>query len=270
MDMSPAATRAFATLLEARTGQQLAVSRRWRIETALKPLLKLREIASLDLLAAAVMSSRDRALADEVVEALLNNETFFFREPAAFDLAREALHRLAERRAKERRLRIWSIGCSTGQEVHSVAMLFAGDAARWEGWGIEIVGTDVSRAAIAQARSGLYSQFEIQRGLPVQSMLRWFESEGESWRVRPELRGMSRFQVHNALDPASSPLRPDLLLCRNVLLYFALPARAAAFERMAAAIQPDGYLMLGAGETVIGQTERFRAHRELRGLYHRA
>jgi chemotaxis protein methyltransferase CheR len=267
MDMSPAATRAFSSLLEQRTGQQLAISRRWRIEAALKPLMRDREIATLDTLAMNLTRGADPRLADQVVEALLNNETYFFREPAAFDLLNSAIAKLAEARLREKRLRIWCAGCSTGQEAYSLAMTFAEAGALWGGWTIEIVGTDISGAAVNQAREGLYTQFEIQRGLPIRSMMRWFDAAEEQWRARPELRAMVRFQTHNLLDTQPPPLRADVILCRNVLLYFGPAARTAAFDRLAAAIVPDGVLMLGAGETVLGQTERFHSDPALRGLY---
>jgi chemotaxis methyl-accepting protein methylase len=205
-------------------------------------------------------------IAQAVIEALLNNETFFYREPAAFDLLDAAMIRLREARAETRRLRIWCAGCSTGQEAYSLAMHFAADD-RWAGWTIDITGSDVSAAAIAQARAGLYSQFEIQRGLPVRQMLRWFDSEGEQWRANAELRQKVLFRTHNLLDAPLLPGRCDVILCRNVLLYFTQSRRAAVFERLAKASAPDGVLMLGAGETVIGQTDRFISDSEHRGLY---
>ncbi|PTQ07368.1 chemotaxis protein CheR [Sphingomonas oleivorans] len=268
MEMSPVAARILGTLLEERSGQQLAADRRWRIGTALGPLLRRRNIPSLDNLVAILGSRGDPRLLDEVVEALLNNETFFFRDRAAFSLLTDqALDMLARARAAERSLTIWSAACSTGQEVYSLAMSFAAQPERWAGWRIEILGTDVSRAAIAQARIGRYSQFEIQRGLPVMQMMRCFDQEGDHWRVKPSLRGRVAFTVHNLLDAPPPGRRPDVVLCRNVLLYFATEKRRIALDRIAGAIAPDGVLMLGAGETLLGQTDAFVADEELRGLY---
>jgi len=265
MAMSRSSAATFAAILEAHTGQQLGSSRHWRIEMALAPLMRLRKLASLDHLADALSQGRDPALAEAVSDALLNNETFFYREPAAFDLLGEAMLAMREARA-ERRLAIWCAGCSTGQEAYSLAMRFAEDA-RWEGWTIDILGTDVSRVVIAQARSGLYSQFEIQRGLPVRAMMRWFDSEGDRWRASAALRGRVRFACHNLLDVPPAPSRCDVILCRNVLLYFAEARRTAVFERLAGAIAPDGILMLGAGETALRQTDRFQPDGVHRGLY---
>ena len=272
MQMSDSSGRILAGLLEARTGQQLTISRRWRIETALQPLMRERDIASLDGLVAALVARADESLADAVVEALLNNETFFFRDRQAFELLLgPTLRKLELERGRERRLAIWCAGCSTGQEAYSIAMHFAEQKPRWAGWTIDIVGTDVARGAIEQARSGVYSQFEVQRGLSVLQMMRWFEElPGAAWRIAPELRRAVRFEAANLVGPAAPAAKFDVILCRNVLLYFSPEMRRAAFARLAAAAADDAVLMLGAGETVIGQTDDFVSDADCRGLYLRA
>lgn len=210
------------------------------------------------LLAAPPGGPESPDLAQEVVEALLNNETYFFRDKPTFDqLPAEVLPELARRRSSVRRLSIWSAGCSTGQEAYSLAMLFADQAERWQGWTIEILGTDVSHRAINAARSGVYSQFEVQRGLGVTQMLRHFDETERGWQVRDTARRAVQFRQHNILGPHPGRTPFDLVLCRNVLLYFDRATRADAFARLASAITPDGFLMLGAGETVVGQTDRF-------------
>jgi chemotaxis protein methyltransferase CheR len=270
--VNDASSRILAGLLEARTGQQLAMSRRWRIETALQPLMRERDIGSLDGLVAALVARSNEGLADAVVEALLNNETFFFRDRQAFELLLgPVLQRLEAERRSERRLAIWCAGCSTGQEAYSIAMHFAEQKPRWSGWTIDIVGTDVSRLAIDQARGGVYSQFEVQRGLSVVQMMRWFEElPGAAWRIAPELRRAVRFEVASLVGPSPAVGRFDIILCRNVLLYFSPEVRRHAFARLAAAAADDAALMLGAGETVIGQTDAFLSDPECRGLYLRA
>lgn len=263
MNASEASHQIIADLLEARTGQHLTESRRWRVDSALAGIFRQHGISNVDqlvcLLAAPPGGPESPDLGQEVVEALLNNETYFFRDKPTFDqLPGEILPELARRRRDARRLSIWSAGCSTGQEVYSLAMLFAEQAERWQGWTIDILGTDVSHRAVAAARSGIYSQFEVQRGLGVTQMLRHFEETARGWQVRDEVRGMVRFAQHNLLAP-HPPARGafDLVLCRNVLLYFDRPTRTEAFSRLAGAVMPDGFLMLGAGETVVGQTDRF-------------
>lgn len=269
MELSPTTRRIFAGLLEARTGQQMTVHRDWRYGAALAPLVRARGLASLDQLAARLASAAEPGLADAVVEALLNNETYFFRDRPAFEFLKQGpLRRIAAARAKERKLAIWCAGCSSGQEAWSIAMMLADESMRWEGWTIEIVGSDVSRAAVDRAWAGIYNQFEVQRGLAVREMLRWFEELGRGeWRIAESLRGRVRFEVRNIAEPPPHPGRFDIVLCRNLLLYLAPERRRFAFDRLAEAIAPDGALMLGAGETVIGQTSRFASDPEHRGLY---
>ncbi|HWJ59669.1 MAG TPA: protein-glutamate O-methyltransferase CheR [Sphingomicrobium sp.] len=268
MQISDSSSRILAGLLEAKTGQQLTMSRRWRLETALSVLLRERGIGTLDELITILVMGREPSLAEKVVEALLNNETYFFRDRAPFDLLeRYALPELANRRADSRRLRIWSAGCSTGQEVYSLAMLFAQNPAQWSGWTIDILGTDVSNGCIERARAGVYSQFEIQRGLSITQMIKWFEESPEGWRAIEPLRRQVRFQVQNILEPPPHPGGFDIVLCRNVLLYLSPEKKSLAFERLVAGMAEDGWFMLGAGETVIGQTNKLGADIKARGLY---
>jgi chemotaxis protein methyltransferase CheR len=268
VQISDSSSRILAGLLEARTGQQLTMSRRWRIETALSSLLRERGVTSLDELITILVMGKEPNLSQQVVEALLNNETYFFRDRSPFDLiAHHALPALAERRKDQRRLRIWSAGCSTGQEVYSLAMLFAEAPQQWAGWTIDILGTDVSTACVERARSGTYTQFEVQRGLGINQMIKWFEECADGWRAVEALRRPLRFQVHNLLEVPPHPGAFDIVLCRNVMLYLSADKKALAFERLASAMAPDGWLMLGAGETVIGQTTKLGADLNARGLY---
>jgi chemotaxis protein methyltransferase CheR len=242
------------------------MSRRWRIETALSSLLRERGIATLDELITILVMGKEPGLSNQVVEALLNNETYFFRDRSPFDmLERSVLPAIAQRAS--RRLRIWSAGCSTGQEAYSLAMMFAENEAAWRGWTIDILGTDVSGEVVDRARAGVYTQFEVQRGLGIGQTIKWFEESDDGWRVVESLRRPIRFQVHNILEPPPHPGQFDIVLCRNVLLYLNADKRRAAFDRLASAMAPDGWLMLGAGETVIGQTKRLRTDPQARGLY---
>ena len=268
MQISDSSSRILAGLLEARTGQQLTMSRRWRIETALSALLRERGIATLDELITILVMGKEPGLSQQVVEALLNNETYFFRDRSPFDLLqRYALPELMQRRQQAKRIRIWSAGCSTGQEVYSLAMLFAEESQKWLGWTIDILGTDVSTACIDRARNGIYSQFEVQRGLAIGQTIKWFEECADGWRAVEPLRKPVRFQVHNILEQPPHPGGFDIVLCRNVMLYLNPEKKAVAFERIAASMAEDGWLMLGAGETVIGQTSKLGADINARGLY---
>ncbi|MEO6153303.1 MAG: protein-glutamate O-methyltransferase CheR, partial [Croceibacterium sp.] len=244
-----------AGLLETRTGQKLTADRAWRVGTALSGVLRRYELATLEQLVEKLGTPGYASLAQQVVEALLNNETYFFRDRAMFDhLGQVVLPELHRRRASRRRLAIWSVGCSTGQEAYSLAMLFAEQAARWRDWTIDILGTDVAPSVVAAARDGHYSQFQIQRGLGAMQMVTSFEETRTGWRATEALRQNVRFATHNLLETAPAPGRFDLILCRNVLLYFDTQTRTRAFERLAEALAPDGRVMLGAGETTVGQT----------------
>jgi chemotaxis protein methyltransferase CheR len=262
METSEASHQIIADLLAARTGQHLTESRRWRVNSALAGIFREHGISNVDQLVCLLASPRTGPespdLSQDVVEALLNNETYFFRDKPTFDqLPQEIIPELARRRLDSKRLSIWSAGCSTGQEVYSLAMLFAEQKDRWHGWTIELLGTDVSHRAINAARSGLYSQFEVQRGLGVTQMLRHFDETANGWQIGEDQRRIVQFRQHNLLGPHPGRQPFDLVLCRNVLLYFERETRSIAFDRLANAVAPDGFLMLGAGETVIGQTDRF-------------
>ena len=262
METSEASHQIIADLLAARTGQHLTESRRWRVNSALAGIFREHGISNVDQLVCLLASPRTGPespdLSQDVVEALLNNETYFFRDKPTFDqLPQEIIPELARRRLDSKRLSIWSAGCSTGQEVYSLAMLFAEQKDRWHGWTIELLGTDVSHRAINVARSGLYSQFEVQRGLGVTQMLRHFDETANGWQIGEDPRRIVQFRQHNLLGPHPGRQLFDLVLCRNVLLYFERETRSTAFDRLANAVAPDGFLMLGAGETVIGQTDRF-------------
>ncbi|MDC7811340.1 CheR family methyltransferase [Sphingomonas koreensis] len=263
---STGAMHVIGNLLEQRTGQQIAANRAWRVETVLKPVLRANDLDTLDQLIGRLAAERNGALAESVVDALLNHETSFFRDAAVLDLVVEAAQAL-QAETPGRRLRIWSAGCSMGQEPYSLAMLFE-EAAITRGMMMpEIVATDVSAAALARARSGRFSQFEIQRGLPVRRMVSWFDSVEGDWVIRPELSRRVQFRQHNLAKESAPAGKFDIVLCRNVLLYFAADVRSRVFRTLRTATRDGGLLVLGAGETVIGQTDAFRPSDRFRGLY---
>jgi chemotaxis protein methyltransferase CheR len=260
-----AVTSVFASLLESRTGQQLDANREWRIETALKPVLRERGLETLDQLAGELLAARDKMVGNQIIDALLNQETSFFRDAAVLDMVAEAVGKL-QTPDLNRRVRIWSAGCSSGQEPLSLAMLFA-EQPGGEDRVPEIVATDISDASVARGRAGRFSQFEIQRGLSVRRMMRWFETVGDDWVASSELVRRIQFRQLNLVDDPLPIGRFDVILCRNVLLYFSPAMRRHVFARLAEVMRPGGLLVLGAGETVIGQTDAFRPSPTYRGLY---
>ncbi|MGE7207253.1 CheR family methyltransferase [Sphingomonas sp. NPDC019816] len=262
---SAQALNVLAALLEARTGQQIVRHRSTRVDTVLLPLMRERRLETLDQLVLAILDGSDPSLAGRVVDALVNCETSFFRDPQVFDLIAETVATI-ERTG--RRARIWSVGCSTGQEPLSIAMALA---ERNDALGTampDIVATDVSEAALAKARAGSFTQFEVQRGLPIRHLVRWFEGRADNeWVVRPELLRHIAFRHMNLVSDPPPPGGFDLILCRNVMLYFAPEAKRRVFDILASAMRPGAGLILGAGETVIGQTALFRLSPGGRGLY---
>jgi chemotaxis protein methyltransferase CheR len=199
---------------------------------------------------------------------MTTNETFFFRDKIPFDHLRETiLPALIAARAKEKRLRIWCAAASSGQEPYSIAMLLRGFAARLRGWRVDLLATDLSSDVIERARCGVYSQFEVQRGLPIQLLLRHFSQIGDQWQIGPELREMVQFRTLNLLNDFSPLGTFDVVFCRNVLIYFDLPTKTAVLERIARQTSADGYLTLGAAETVVGLTDAFKPCADKRGLF---
>ena len=265
---SESAYRVLMGVLESRTGQTLSPNRIWRIEMSLKPVMQRHGIGDLDALVAALVTSNSRQLLDDTVDAMLNNETYFYREHSVFDdIANSALEYIHRINLRERRLTIWHCGVSTGQEAYSMAMLLAEQDSKWAGWRVDIVGTDVSYHAVGRARVGLYSQFEIQRGLPVQMLMRYFRKNDSNWHIADTIRGMAQFREYNLLSDLRPLGRFDIVFCRNVLIYFDQPTKARVLEAIAGLMPPDGLLYLGGAETVLGITSRFAPMPNERGVY---
>ncbi len=265
-----AAYQTLSNLLEKHTGQQLSANRHWRVETALTPVMRLHSIPNLNALIGQISSGRDDKLAAACVDAMLNNETCFFRDQASFALLTGPLmDSMRAKRQHVKTLRIWSAACSTGQEAYSLAMSFEENPEKWRGWKIEIVATDVSDGALSRAREGRYSQFEIQRGMPVLLMLNYFDQCGENWTVKDKLREKINFQKHNMLSPSRHLGQFDIILCRNMLMYLCEERRKIVLDAVSNCLALDGMLMLGSAETVIGQSDRLRSSKEFRGFFER-
>lgn len=263
---SQTAINVLTALLEARTGQQISAYRSWRLDTALKPLLRARNLDTLDQLVTQLLQGSDRQIGDCIVDALVNQETSFFRDAQVFEMLSDAI---VEAERGGQRARIWCAGCSTGQEPLSIAMQFA-ERRDIHGTPIpEIVATDVSDAAIARARSGRFSQFEIQRGLPVRRMIRWFDTIGSDWVAKPDLLALVAFRRLNLVSDPPPSGQFDIVMCRNVLLYLSTDTKEPVFRKIGTALKPKGLFVMGAGETVIGQTPLFEPSKRFRGLYTR-
>jgi len=252
-------------LLKDRSGLLLSSDKQYLIESRLLPLARKAGLSGIGDLVQKIKTGAEPLIVD-VVEAMTTNETFFFRDKVPFDHVRDTvLPNLLKVRANRKSLRIWCAAASTGQEPYSLAMLLK-DALP-AGWRAEIVATDLSLEVLEKAKAGIYSQFEVQRGLPIQLLVKHFKQIGDVWQLNPDIRAMVRFQQTNLLQDFSHFGIFDIIFCRNVLIYFDQPTKIDVFGRMQKVNEPDGYLFLGAAETVIGLTDAYRACPDLRGVY---
>ncbi len=255
------------TLLKRRSGLILAPDNAYLLESRLMPVARRWNVKGLDDLVALVNGEGDDRLLRNITEAMVTNESSFFRDGRPFQQFKAlVLPSLLERRAAEKHLRIWCAASSTGQEPYSLAMILCEERARLLDWRVEILGTDLSTELLDRAQAGLYTQFEVQRGLPITYLVKYFTQIGDKWELSEDIRRMVDFQPFNLLDDPAPLGHFDVVFCRNVLIYFDRADRAGALERVAGQMPADGILYLGSGETVFGITERFApidGHRDL-------
>ncbi len=254
-------------LLKDRSGLVLSADKQYLVESRLTPLARMAGVASLGELVAKLRGSNERLVVD-VVEAMTTNESFFFRDKIPFDHFREAIMpSLLAARAREKRIRIWCAAASTGQEPYSLAMCLKEMKDKVAGWRVEILGTDLSNEVLEKSRAGVYSQFEVQRGLPIQMLVKYFTQTGDTWQLSPEIRAMVQYRPLNLLADFAHLGSFDVVFCRNVLIYFDQETKVGVLNRIAKLLEPDGFLVLGAAETVVGLTEAFKPLADRRGLY---
>ena len=266
--MTPQSFEVFSTLLRSGSGLAIGPDKAYLLETRLAPMVKREGLAGLDALAARLHGSPSSPLAREVVEAMTTNESFFFRDDRPFaHLRTQALPRLHAARPAGGKLRFWSAAASTGQEAYSMAMLVAENRASLGGREVEILGTDIAREPLARAREGIYTQFEIQRGLPMQLLVKYFSKDGARWQLAESIRRMASFREYNLLGDLRVLGQFDVVFCRNVLIYFDQPTKTRVLEAIARQLAPDGLLYLGGAETVLGITDRLVPSGSDHGVY---
>jgi len=254
-------------LLRDQSGLDLSDDKQYLIESRLLPLSRKSGLAGISELVQK-MKGGSASITTQVVEAMTTNETFFFRDKVPFDHFRVSIMpEILQARASRKSVRIWCAAGSTGQEPYSLAMCLKEMDSAIAGWRVEILATDLSQEVIEKSRAGLYSQFEVQRGLPIQMLVKYFSQVGEFWQVNPDIRAMVQHRQLNLLHDFSQLGVFDVIFCRNVLIYFDQDTKINIFNRLAKASEPDGFLALGAAETVVGLTDVFKPHPELRGLY---
>ncbi|MDD1536606.1 MULTISPECIES: CheR family methyltransferase [unclassified Bradyrhizobium] len=265
--MTPTEYEYLRKFLKDNSGLDLSADKQYLIESRLLPLARKAGLSGIAELVQKLQSG-SRQLITDVVEAMTTNETFFFRDKVPFDHFRDTIMpEIIKARAGKRSVRIWCAAGSTGQEPYSLAMCLKEMGAALTGWRIEIIATDLSQEVLEKAKAGIYSQFEVQRGLPIQMLVKYFKQTGETWQVNPELRAMIQHRQLNLLHDFSQLGTFDVIFCRNVLIYFDQDTKINIFNRLARQIEPDGFLVLGAAETVVGLTDTFRPITDRRGLY---
>ncbi len=254
--------------LKTRSGLVLSNDKQYLIESRLMPIVRKQGMAGISELVQKLKTPGNEALASKVTEAMTTNESFFFRDKTPFDHFKEVmLPALMKARAARRHIRIWCAAASTGQEPYSLAMILKEMGPQIAGWRFEIVGTDLSGEVLERAKAGAYTQFEVQRGLPIQMLLKYFTQNGDQWVISPEIRSMVHYRTLNLLNDFSALGQFDIVYCRNVLIYFDQPTKIDVLNRTARLAASDGYLLLGAAETVVGLTDAFKPVAERRGLY---
>jgi len=255
-------------LLKERSGLMLSADKQYLVESRLLPIARRIGVPHLSDLVVKLKAPGSEPLIVDVVEAMTTNESFFYRDKIPFDQFREVIvPGLIKARAAQRRIRIWCAAASTGQEPYSLAMILKEMAAPLAGWRTEIIATDLSNEVLEKARAGLYSQFEVQRGLPIQMLMKYFTQAGDTWQISPEIKAMVQYRPLNLLADFGHLGKFDVVFCRNVLIYFDQATKISVFERLARVTEADGYLVLGAAETVVGLTEVFKPLADRRGLY---
>ena len=254
-------------LLKERSGLDLSSDKQYLVESRLIPLARRVDLSGIAELVAKIKSGAE-ALTSEVVEAMTTNETFFFRDKIPFDHLRQTvLPEVLPARANRRSLRIWCAASSTGQEPYSIAMCLKEMGEKIAGRQVEIVATEFSTQVLEKAKAGIFSQFEVQRGLPIQLLIKYFDQVGDSWQINPDVRAMVQFRPFNLLHDFAHLGVFDLVFCRNVLIYFDQETKTGVLDRVARITEPDGYLVLGAAETVVGLTDSFKPMPDRRGVY---
>jgi chemotaxis protein methyltransferase CheR len=255
-------------LLKERSGLDLSADKQYLVESRLVPLARKAGLSGITELVMKMKAGAAEPLIAEVVEAMTTNETFFFRDKTPFDHLKDTmLPAVLQARAARKALRIWCAASSTGQEPYSIAMCLKGLGPALAGWKIDIVATDLSLGVLEKSKAGIFSQFEVQRGLPIQLLVKHFTQVGDMWQLNADIRSMVQHRQLNLLQDFGHLGTFDIIFCRNVLIYFDQDTKAGIFERMAKLVDSDGFLVLGAAESVVGISDAFKPFPERRGLY---
>ncbi len=255
-------------LLKARSGLVLHEGKAYLLESRLMPIARKLGFGGVEEFIQHVRLNQSEDHIVQLVEAMTTNESFFFRDGKPFDLFRDhVLPQLLAARADKKSFRIWCAAAASGQEPYSLAMLLKDQGAKLDGWDYEILGTDISRDILAKAERGVYSQFEVQRGLSISLLVKHFTQDGDAWTINPDIRENVRLSYFNLLDDPAPLGEFDVVFCRNVLIYFDQETKGQVLGRIAKLMAKDGMLFLGGVETVLGVSEAFKPIQGQRGVY---
>ena len=266
--MTPLDYEFLRKLLKERSGLDLSSDKQYLVESRLVPLARKAGLPGISELAQKMKAGGAEPLVAEVVEAMTTNETFFFRDKMPFDHLKDTmLPAILQARSARRSLRIWCAASSTGQEPYSIAMCLKGLGPALAGWKVDILATDLSQGVLEKSKAGIFSQFEVQRGLPIQLLVQHFTQIGDMWQLNADIRSMVQHRQLNLLQDFSHLGTFDVIFCRNVLIYFDQDTKTGIFERLAKVTEPDGFMVLGAAESVVGISDAFKPYPDRRGLY---
>jgi chemotaxis protein methyltransferase CheR len=267
--VTPEDVQLIVALCKARAGLKIDPARTYLIESRLAPLVRRERYDSVSDLVAGLRARREETLIWALVEAMTSSETAFFRDRAPFHQFRDDILPTLTRMRGPEPIRIWSAGCSTGQEAYSLAMIAEAGQGLEPGARIEIYGSDIAERSLEKAQTGLYNQFEVQRGLPIRQLVDHFDKVEDSWRLSPRIRQRVRWRRLNLAADLSSVGRFDVIFCRNVLSDLDETVRGRVLEGLAAALPADGFLVLGLEESPLGLTDAYRPITGREGLFAR-
>ncbi len=268
MHINPQEFTFLKDLIKNRSGISLSDDKGYLLESRLLPVIRKRGIKDIAGLVVYLRTGEDEALMVEVVEAMTTNETLFFRDIKPYHFLRDTvLPKLLQTTLPNHVIRIWCAACSSGQEPYSIAITLLENKAKLEGRTFEITATDIDNTILKKAEKGVYSQFEVQRGLPIAQLIKYFKQEGDEWHINPNVKSMIRFKQLNLLDNYSSLKMMDIVFCRNVLIYFEPETKRVVLEKIRNVIAPYGFLFLGSTEGILGVSERFKPYPNQAGAF---
>lgn len=258
-----------APLLQQRSGITLTSDKTYLLESRLQPIARQHGFDGIDAMMDALMRRQDEKIVHEIVQAMTTNETMFFRDNKPYERFTDSIMPdLKSRFPTRQRVRIWSSACSTGQEPYTLAICLKEQAANYPGYQFEIIGTDLCEKAVNKAKEGIYTQFEVQRGMPIQLLVKYFQQkEGNNWQLKDEIRNMVRFETHNLLQSPARFGEFDIIFCRNVLIYFSDAIKAQVVDHLVGRLREPGYMVFGSAESMIGITEKLSLFPGVPGVY---